>query len=180
MTNTSGAKMATSAESTTPVLLSSSTLVGDSIVNHQGDDLGKLKEIMIDTNTGEVAYAVLGRGGFAGLGEKLFAVPWELLTVDRDAKNLTLDASEQLFDDSLGFDTDNWPSFDDVDWHEDLHRRFGIAPYWQRTTSGAHRPPQTDRRDSGSAAAAGRYPDAPDPVRDDTTGHDGLTTGDVT
>ena len=44
---------------TTPRFLSASTLSGDAIKNPQGDSLGDLKDIMIDTSTGKVAYAIL-------------------------------------------------------------------------------------------------------------------------
>ncbi|UUZ53061.1 PRC-barrel domain-containing protein [Massilia sp. H-1] len=58
------------------------TLIGDSVVNGQDEDLGDIKEIMLDMRTGQVAYAVLSFGGFLGMGEKLFAVPWQALQLD--------------------------------------------------------------------------------------------------
>ncbi|MBS0310422.1 MAG: PRC-barrel domain-containing protein, partial [Proteobacteria bacterium] len=56
-------------------ILSSSTISGDKVVNRQGEDLGDIKDLMIDVENGRVAYAVLEFGGFLGLGSKLFAVP---------------------------------------------------------------------------------------------------------
>lgn len=58
-----------------PLILSSSTLTGDRVVNLEGERLGTLKEIMFDVDRGAVAYAVVSRGGVAGLGERLYAVP---------------------------------------------------------------------------------------------------------
>ena len=116
----------------TPTILSSSSLSGDDIVNPAGEDLGELKELMIDIFSGDIAYAVMSRGGFAGVGEKLFAVPWELFTVDGDNKRLVLDISEEVLEDSTGFDPDNWPALDEVSWHEGIHEHFGVHPYWQR------------------------------------------------
>jgi len=55
-------------------VMSASTLNGDKVVNQAGEDLGKIDDIMIDTPTGRVAYAVLSFGGFLGLGDKLFAI----------------------------------------------------------------------------------------------------------
>jgi hypothetical protein len=57
-------------------VLGASTLTGDRVRNSAGDDLGKIEEIMIDLASGRVAYAVLSFGGFLGIGDKLFAVPW--------------------------------------------------------------------------------------------------------
>lgn len=69
-------------------MLSASTLSGDTVRNAAGDDLGSVKEIMVDIPSGRVAYAVLSFGGFLGMGDKLFAVPWSALTVDEDEKCL--------------------------------------------------------------------------------------------
>jgi sporulation protein YlmC with PRC-barrel domain len=117
----------------TPTVLSSGTLTGDTVVNGEGANLGTLKELMIDVGSGEVAYAVLARGGFAGVGEKLFAVPWALIGVDGDKKRLLLDLDEEVLEDSPGFDPDNWPSFSDMAWREDIHRYFGLDPIWEET-----------------------------------------------
>lgn len=117
--------------SDTPLVLSSSSLQGDAIVSPDGDKLGTLKEIMIDLRTGNVAYAVLSRGGVMGVGEKLFALPWSLLTVDAEEKNLRLDVDPDLLENSTGFDPDDWPSFSSQEWAEETHRRFGVEPYWR-------------------------------------------------
>lgn len=96
---------------TTPRFLSSSTLSGDAIKNPQGESLGDLKDIMIDTESGKVAYAVLSFGGILGLGDKLFAVPWESLAVDGENKCLILNVSKERLKDAPGFDKDHWPNF---------------------------------------------------------------------
>lgn len=113
-----------------PAVLSSSTLTGDDIVDREGNKLGTLKEIMIDLDRGEVAYAVLSRGGVAGIGEKLFAVPWVLFEVDTDREQLILDVEEDVLENSPGFDPDNWPQFSDVEWGTTIHEHYGVVPYW--------------------------------------------------
>jgi hypothetical protein len=59
-----------------PEVIAASTLEGNSVVNHQDEELGTiLKDIMIDVPQGQVAYAVLESGGMLGMGSKLFAIP---------------------------------------------------------------------------------------------------------
>lgn len=96
-----------------PGFMSASTLSGDTVKNHKGESLGDLKDIMIDTKTGKVAYGVLSFGGILGMGEKLFAVPWEALTVDGNNKQLLLKVDKDRLKDAPGFDKDNWPNFAD-------------------------------------------------------------------
>lgn len=58
-------------------VLSSSTLSGEEVVDRDGENLGDIKDLMIDVNSGQVTYAVLEFGGFMGMGSKLFAVPFK-------------------------------------------------------------------------------------------------------
>jgi len=111
-------------------VLSASTLVGDEVVNNAGDNLGKLNEIMIDLPTGRIAYAVLSFGGFLGLGNKLFAIPWSRLSVDEINKRLVLDVPREVLDRAPGFDKDNWPDMADAGWGQQIYSYYGVDPYW--------------------------------------------------
>jgi PRC-barrel domain. len=95
-------------------VLSSSTLTGDSVRNPEGEDLGDIKDLMIDTASGNVEYAVLSFGGLLGMGDKLFAVPWKSLRVDTANHCLVLDVPKERLKDAPGFDKDNWPNFADT------------------------------------------------------------------
>lgn len=112
-------------------VLAASTLAGDSVRNAAGDDLGNLNQIMIDIPSGRVAYAVLSFGGVLGMGSKLFAVPWNALTVDEDEKCLILDADKRTLENAPGFDKDNWPDMANTAWGSELSRYYGVAPYWE-------------------------------------------------
>ena len=96
-----------------PHFLSASTLTGDAVKNLKGESLGDLKDIMIDTDNGTIAYGVLSFGGVLGLGEKLFAVPWEAIKVDGENEELILNVDKEQLEDAPGFDKDNWPNFAD-------------------------------------------------------------------
>jgi hypothetical protein len=65
-----------------PYLMGAGTLLGEDVYNGNDEKLGDIKEFMLEMDTGTVAYAVLSFGGFLGLGEKLFAVPWDALELD--------------------------------------------------------------------------------------------------
>jgi sporulation protein YlmC with PRC-barrel domain len=111
-------------------VLSASTLSGDSVVNPQGEDLGKIEDIMIDLNNGQIAYAVLSFGGFMGMGDKLFALPWKSLSVDEENKRVVLDIPKETLKESDGFDKSDWPDFADPDFRNRTYARYGVQPYW--------------------------------------------------
>ena len=88
-----------------PALMGADTLIGESVVNAQGLSLGDIKEIMLDMRSGEVAYAVLAFGGFLGLGEKLFAVPWQAMQLDTANKCFVLDVDKERLKTAPGFNS---------------------------------------------------------------------------
>ena len=96
-----------------PDLMGANTLIGNDVYNHQGEDIGDIKEIMLDVRTGEVRYAVLSFGGFLGMGEKLFAVPWVALTLDTTNKRFVLNVEKERLTKAPGFDKDKWPDMAD-------------------------------------------------------------------
>ena len=57
-------------------IVKADAVVGVKVINAQQEDLGKIEEMMIDKSSGKVAYIVLSFGGFLGMGDKLFALPW--------------------------------------------------------------------------------------------------------
>jgi sporulation protein YlmC with PRC-barrel domain len=114
-----------------PTLMTASTLEGDRVVNRQGEDLGEIDEIMLDVPRGRIAYAVMSSGGFLGLGDKLFAIPWSALTLDTDNKWFVLDVDKQRLQDAPGFDKDNWPNTADAEFDARVHSYYGARPYWE-------------------------------------------------
>lgn len=114
-----------------PTLMTSDSLTGDSVVNAVGEDLGKIEAIMLDVPRGRVAYAVLSFGGFLGLGDKLFAIPWEALTLDAERECFILDIEKDRLKNAPGFDKDHWPAMADLQWASNIHTYYGSRPYWE-------------------------------------------------
>jgi sporulation protein YlmC with PRC-barrel domain len=114
-----------------PEVMAADTLEGDDVFSADGEKLGDIQDIMIDVPTGRVAYAVMAAGGFLGIGEKLFAIPWSALTLDADRKCFVLDASSDRIKNAPGFDKDHWPSMADTTWANEIHNYYGRRNYWQ-------------------------------------------------
>ncbi|MGE5450763.1 MAG: PRC-barrel domain-containing protein [Acidobacteriota bacterium] len=115
-----------------PRLMTANTLEGNPVLNRQGDTLGKISEIMLDVPRGRIAYAVMSSGGFLGMGDKLFALPWKALTLDTVRKCFVMDADKARFENAPGFDKDHWPTdagFDGLG--SEIHRFWGTAVYWE-------------------------------------------------
>jgi sporulation protein YlmC with PRC-barrel domain len=115
-------------------VISASKLSGGAVKNTDGEKLGDIKEIMLDTQSGRVAYAVLSFGGFLGMGDKLFAIPWRALTPSTTSDDkLVLDISKDKLEKAPGFDKKSWPDMADHRWGLDIYRYYGEKPYWDAT-----------------------------------------------
>ncbi len=114
-----------------PEFLSASTIKGgDKVINTAGEDLGKIEELMLDLRDGRIAYAVLSFGGFLGLGNKLFAIPWSALSLRVHEHAFVLDIPKEVLEKAEGFDKDNWP-VTNREWLSSMYSYYGYQPYWQ-------------------------------------------------
>jgi sporulation protein YlmC with PRC-barrel domain len=108
-----------------------SELVGLTIKNNQGEELGELEDIVIDTHEGKVAYAVLSmRSGFLGLNKELAAVPWSSFDILPRLGTARLNADKETLR-SIAFDDDEFPDLADREYTRELYQRFGATPYWE-------------------------------------------------
>jgi sporulation protein YlmC with PRC-barrel domain len=113
-----------------PQVLSATTMIGDEVKNADGESLGKIEEIMIDRTNGHVAYAVLSFGGFLGVGNKLFAVPWNSLTLNAPDHSFRLDVDKERLENAPGFDKDNWPKSPDRAFIDEVYTFYDVEPYY--------------------------------------------------
>jgi sporulation protein YlmC with PRC-barrel domain len=106
-----------------------SQLTGMSIQNAQGKSVGSINDLVLDANSGKVRYAAVTYGGFLGIGNKMFAVPFEAFKVQRNVDGdtvLVLNVTQQQLEGAVGFDENNWPNFGDQSITSELDKRYGI------------------------------------------------------
>lgn len=119
-------------------ILRISEIVGVNVENPQGNNLGEISDVVVDPSDGTIAYAVLEAGGFLGLGEKFFAIPWRAFQVEvddddkYDIEKLILNVDKDRMQQAPGFDKDNWPNMADAQWGQSVHEYYGQQDYWQQ------------------------------------------------
>ena len=104
-------------------------VVGKKVVNLGREDIGEIREVVIDAAAARVTYAIMSFGGFLGLGDKLFAVPWVSLSYDRSDDAFVLKANKELLKNAPGFDKNNWPDLSDPTRISEIYRYYGSEPY---------------------------------------------------
>jgi sporulation protein YlmC with PRC-barrel domain len=108
----------------------SSHVIGMPVRNNAGKDLGTIKDLIVDLNSGDTRYAVLSFGGFAGFGSKLFAIPWQVLSVKFGEKDhfFVYDVTEEQLKQAPGFDDNTWPNLGDPEWAASVEKHYRIQP----------------------------------------------------
>lgn len=103
-----------------PILLSATSVIGDDVFNLKNENLGSIQDMMLDLRSGGIRYAVLASGGFLGMGDRLFAIPWAALHQDGENKRFTLDIDAERLKTAPGFDKNEWPNMADSTWNSSI------------------------------------------------------------
>jgi sporulation protein YlmC with PRC-barrel domain len=109
-------------------LVKASDLIGYSVKNRKGEDLGAIEELVINSEDGRISYAVLSVGGILGMGDKLFAIPWAALTPRPGEQAFNLDVNKEKLTEAPGFDENNWPNMADREWGANVHKFYDQKP----------------------------------------------------
>ena len=113
-----------------------SKVIGMDVEDTSGKNLGDIDDVVVDDGTGRVIYAVLSFGGFLGMGDKLFALPWQSLKPNpKDADKAVLDVPKDRLKAAPGFDKKNWPDMADRRWGLDIYKYYGEEPFWNKKDS---------------------------------------------
>jgi sporulation protein YlmC with PRC-barrel domain len=112
-------------------LLGTTSFYGDSVYDVAGRFVGEIEELVVDIESGRIAYALMAIGGFLGMGRQLFAMPWAAVTVDRTYQRCVINVDLERLIGAPAPDGDLLPRMADPDWARALHAYFGCRPYWE-------------------------------------------------
>jgi sporulation protein YlmC with PRC-barrel domain len=101
-----------------------SKLIGIDVHSTAGEKLGDVKDVVVDSNSGKVHYAVMSFGGFLGVGDKLFAMPLSKVRLT-DKGNLVLDTTKERLRAAPAFDGGRWPDWSVGAYRSELDRAYG-------------------------------------------------------
>jgi sporulation protein YlmC with PRC-barrel domain len=110
----------------------SSEIIGLPVRNKAGENLGKIDDMVVDLKSGEVRYAALSFGGVAGIGSKLFAVPFEKMTFvfgepnKASSRHFVFEVSKDQLDKAPGFDSSHWPNVADPQWSASIDKHYNV------------------------------------------------------
>jgi len=112
-----------------------SEIIGRSVQNDRGEKLGEIKDLVIDPDSGRLAYGVLTFGGFLGMGDKLFAIPAGAISMPGTASYVVLNVEKDRLKTATGFEKDRWPNLADPTFSLTTYKFYDQKPYWTVTST---------------------------------------------
>jgi len=109
------------------IVKANAEVIGREIRNQNKEDLGRVEELVLDKVSGNVRYVVLSFGGFLGLGDKFFALPWKQLEYSPEDKSFIIGLTKEKLEKAPGFDKNNWPDMADPTYQK------SISDYYEDT-----------------------------------------------
>jgi hypothetical protein len=115
----------------TPILIGSDKVEGTPVYRANGDHVGQIERVMIDKRSGKVAYAVMSFGGFMGIGEDHYPLPWQLLTYNPTLGGYEVNIGEEQLAGAPKFSKNQGWDWTSPAGGKRVFDHYGLPPYWE-------------------------------------------------
>jgi sporulation protein YlmC with PRC-barrel domain len=111
------------ADRETATIISADKVEGTAVYDRSGNRLGSIDDVMLDKVSGKALYAIMSFGGFLGMGESQYPLPWSSLTYDPNQGGYVVNLTKEQLEKAPTYDADSMPT-----WTSDYGR--GVDQYW--------------------------------------------------
>jgi hypothetical protein len=127
--------MASLDDTTNPsgALIAAHQVQGTSVYNTALEKLGSVEDIMLDKASGRIAYAVLTFGGFLGIGDRYYPLPWEKLSYNTEVGGYVVDLDRETLEGAPSYTDTATAGWENEAWGRDVHAHYGVRPFWDVT-----------------------------------------------
>jgi sporulation protein YlmC with PRC-barrel domain len=108
-------------------LVSSEDVQGTDVFSPDGTKVGEIDHLMLEKRAGRVTYAVMSFGGFLGLGNSHFPLPWAALRYNTELGGYQTNVTEAQLQNAPQFADGSWSN---RQWETQVHNHYGVQPYW--------------------------------------------------
>ena len=117
-----------------PGLVSVNKIIGYKIKDPQNNELGEIRDVILDVNEDHIAYVIIAFGGFLGMGEDLSPVPFSALVPAVEEEAFVLSISADKLEKAPRYSAEKMPEMDDPKWGKSIFNYYGRRPYWEDGT----------------------------------------------
>ena len=111
-------------------LIAAHKVQGASVYSTTLEKLGTVEDLMIDKASGRIAYAVLSFGGFLGIGDRYYPLPWEKLDYNSELDGYVVDIDRETLEGAPSYSDTKMAAWDDETWGHDVYAHYGLPPFW--------------------------------------------------
>lgn len=101
-------------------------LLDEEVRDAEGHDIGKVEDLILDTDSGSIDFAIVEFGGFLGINSRYHLIPWPALKVDAERHNFVMDVTKARVDQAPWFDRRHVPATDDSDYLDSVFQYWGF------------------------------------------------------
>jgi sporulation protein YlmC with PRC-barrel domain len=127
--NKEGAVMPTSAGHTSAIR--ASKVIGTSVYNHAGDKIGKVEDVVLDKQSNNIMFAVVGFGGFLGMNEKFHPLPWSTLDYQKEREGYVVNMTKEQLQAAPADGIDQLTMSDGDGLRDSVYDYYKAPRYWQ-------------------------------------------------
>lgn len=110
-----------------------SKVKGTAVYNNAGDKIGHVEDVILDKQSNQIMFAALGFGGFIGIGEKYYPVPWSMLDYNEDKGGYVVPLSKDTLENAPSYDLKDLIKHDGTlgDIRETSYSYYKVDRDWQ-------------------------------------------------
>ena len=110
--------------------IQASRVIGTAVYNTAGESIGSIEDVMLDKTSNGIMFAVIGFGGFLGIGEKYHAVPWSTLDYDTDKDGYVVPFSKDQLQAAPAYSIEELTGSDGKAARDASFDYYKVDPYW--------------------------------------------------
>ena len=107
-----------------------SKVIGTSVYNTAGENIGTIEDVMLDKTSNGIMFAVIGFGGFLGIGEKYHAIPWSVLDYEKSRGGYVVPFSNDQLKAAPAYSIDELTGSDGKAARDASYDYYKVEPYW--------------------------------------------------
>lgn len=107
-----------------------SRVIGTAVYNTEGQKIGTIEDVMLDKLSNSIMFAVIGFGGFLGIGEKFHAVPWSSLDYEKTEGGYVVPFSKEVLEKAPAYSIDELTGDDGTRARDASYEYYKVQPYW--------------------------------------------------
>jgi len=110
--------------------IQASRVIGTSVYSTAGDSIGTIKDVMLDKRSNGIMFAVIGFGGFPGIGENYHAIPWSALDCNNEQDGYVVPFAKEQLQSAPAYSSEDLSGNDGKAARDASYEYYKIDPYW--------------------------------------------------